>query len=37
MITKFIKYSDIGILDKTMVTVFGEILVCAYKSIKYRY
>ena len=27
MITKFIKYSDIGILDKTMVTVFGEILV----------
>ena len=37
MITKFIKYSDIGILDKTMATVFGEILVCANKSIKYRY
>ena len=29
MITKFIKYSDIGILDKTMVTVFGKILVDA--------
>ena len=27
MITKIIKYSDIGILDKTMATVFGEILV----------
>ena len=37
MITKIIKYSDIGILDKTMATVFGKILVCAYKSIKYRY
>ena len=29
MITKFIKYTDIGILDKTMVTVFGKILVDA--------
>ena len=37
MITKIIKYTDIGILDKTMATVFGEILVDAYKSIKYRY
>ena len=37
MITKIIKYSVIDILDKTMVTVFGKILVDAYKSIKYRY
>ena len=29
MITKIIKYSDIGILDKTMATVFGKILVDA--------
>ncbi|SIT01222.1 hypothetical protein SAMN05421789_11712 [Kaistella chaponensis] len=29
MITKIIKYTDIGILDKTMVTVFGKILVDA--------
>ena len=29
MITKFIKYSVIDILDKTMVTVFGKILVDA--------